>query len=94
MEGLRSSAEDPRAEAQGWWGYSAVRRSPGINSCGLVLSVHAALGDQQDRSSQNQDGAADVQDGGVPAAGGVGPKGFPFGCAKPCPWAEAVCEAD
>ena len=59
----------------------------------LVLSVHAALGDQQD-SSQNQDGATDVQDGGAHAAGGAGPKGFPFGCAKPCPWAEAVCEAD
>ena len=58
---------------------------------GFVLSVHAALGDrgtlaQQDRSSRNQDGAADVQDGGAHAAGGVGPKGFPFG--------EAVCEAD
>jgi len=71
MEGLRSSAENPRAEAQGWWGYSAVRRSPGINSCGLVLSVHAALGDQQDSSQDNQDGAADVQDGGAPAAGGA-----------------------
>ena len=86
MEGLRSSAENPRAEAQGWWGYSAVRRSPGINSCGLVLSVHAALGDQQDSSQDNQDGATNVQDIGTPAAGGVGPKGFPFG--------EAVCEAD
>ena len=49
MEGLRSSAENPRAEAQGWWGYSAVRRSPGINSCGLVLSIHAALGDRGPR---------------------------------------------
>jgi len=44
---------------------------PWIHPWGLVLSVHAALGDQQDSSSQNQDGATDVQDGGAHAAGGA-----------------------
>ena len=36
----------------------------------LVLSVHATLGDQRDRGSQNQDGAADVEDGGACDDGG------------------------
>ena len=43
---------------------------PWIHPWGLVLSIHAALGDQQDRGNQNQDGASHVQDGGANAAGG------------------------
>ena len=35
----------------------------------LFLIAHAALGDQQDRSSQHEDGAADVEDRGPDAAG-------------------------
>ena len=38
--------------------------------CRLVLSTHATLGDQQDRRSQNQDGASHVEDRGADAAGG------------------------
>ena len=67
---------------EGCWGRKPPSRSPGvgrsfsgaewpwIHPCGLVLSVHAALGDLQDRGSQNQDGASHVQDGGAHAAGG------------------------
>ena len=51
------------------WSFSGAEL-PWIHPWGLVLSVHAALGDQQDRSSQdNQDGAANIQDGGADAAG-------------------------
>ena len=51
------------------WSFSGAEL-PWIHPWGLVLSVHAALGDrgtlaQQDRSSRNRDGAADVQDGGA-----------------------------
>ena len=62
----------PRAEAQGWWGYSAIRRSLGIDPWGLVLGVHATLGDQQDSSQDNQDGAANIQDDGALTIGGGG----------------------
>ena len=51
------------------WSFSGAEL-PWIHPWGLVLSIHAALGDQQD-NSQNQDGTTDVQDGGAPAAGGA-----------------------
>jgi len=61
------------------WSFSEAEL-PWIHPWGLVLSIHAALGDQQDRSSQNQDGAANVQDGGAHAAGGAQDKSSLFLC--------------
>ena len=76
-------AVPPSPSGEGCWGRKPPSRSPGvgwsfsgaelpwIHPWGLVLSVHAALGDQQDRSQDEQVGSADVQDGGAPAAGGA-----------------------
>ena len=51
------------------WSFSGAEL-PWIHPWGLVLSIHATLGDQQDRSSKNQDGASDVEDGGACDDGG------------------------
>ena len=50
------------------WSFSGAEL-PWIHPWGLVVGVHATLGDQQDGSSQNQDGASHVQDRGAHAAG-------------------------
>jgi len=45
----------------------------------LILGVHPALGDQQDRSQHDQNGAADVQQGGACVDGGGVQKASPLG---------------